>query len=182
MKAKDYIGIVKITNMQDKLQEQIEDIGNAGLSMTLMNLIELEKSGGVCIKCTKPWKKIEVKNQFADFYYFNPDCKCYPKCPICGHSLHREMTMYAVRRCQSCGWKKGDTLIEAKHNAETAAKFRNTYRYLASMRREERAMGRDAEGQKIQNHDPEREKKRQELAERQREILEKKTKKTELIF
>jgi len=71
----------------------------------MLNLIKLETLGGKCPECGKPWKKVEVKNQCADFAYFTPDCKCYPHCPACGVSFHREWAM-GIRdftHCKSCG-------------------------------------------------------------------------------
>ena len=56
-----------------------EALYNAGLpdssKVALMAL-----SGGECLRCGVPWKAIKVKNEFAEFAYYQPACKCYPIC------------------------------------------------------------------------------------------------------
>ena len=61
--------------------------------------------GGPCIRCGKPWAQVEVKNIFAEYKYYRPECKCYPKCRMiwspqndgrsvdigCGRILYEEM-------------------------------------------------------------------------------------------
>lgn len=95
----------KVTDMQSKLQFRIDQDMIVGLPVDLIEVETLEMNGGLCPKCGKPWRKIEVKNQFADFYYFDPDCKCYGRCSNCESSLHREKTTGMGRgECISCGF------------------------------------------------------------------------------
>ena len=65
-----------------------ERVKEAGVDRLLLTLIEAESAGGECPHCRKPWKKIEVRNQFASFDYYDPDCHCYERCEKCGMSLH----------------------------------------------------------------------------------------------
>jgi len=74
----------------------------AGMPPELLILMNLEKDGGLCPLCKKPWKKVVVKNRFADNYYFDPDCRCYPKCKNCGRSMHRAWSL-GINTC-GCGW------------------------------------------------------------------------------
>jgi len=80
-------------------------IKQSGGDSLLLTLIENESAGGPCTHCGKPWRKIEVKNQFADFVYYDPDCECYWRCEKCNMSLHgvtfpnREPGPYVCPRC-----------------------------------------------------------------------------------
>ena len=79
-----------VTDMQAILDTHILQMTKRGDSEALTTLVALEAYGGECPECGKLWKKIEVKNHYADFYYFDPTCKCFPRCGRCGTSLHRE--------------------------------------------------------------------------------------------
>ena len=93
----------RFAEYQRKLREADEE---AEVPELMLQLIELETLGGNCPRCKKPWKKIEVKNECADFTYYSPDCKCYPCCPKCGTSFHREWAMGErdFSKCTSCYW------------------------------------------------------------------------------
>ena len=77
----------------------------------MLQFIELETIGGNCPRCKKAWKKVEVKSECADFTYYEPDCKCYPKCPNCGTSFHREWAMGSrdFGTCTACNWTSHPT-------------------------------------------------------------------------
>jgi len=94
------------------------------------DILTLEVDGGPCPRCGMMWKKIEVKNPYANFTYYDPACSCYGRCKEgpsvvwkrvrdkkdrvkeiptkkkvmtgCGSSLHREKIL-GVDRCMSCG-------------------------------------------------------------------------------
>lgn len=70
--------------------------------------ITLEAKGGPCESCGRPWKKIEVNHQYADYLYYAPDCDCFPRCPSCGDSWHRiadpGTPAESIEHCPACGW------------------------------------------------------------------------------
>lgn len=117
--------------MDARWDKEIEDAGRDGLPMEYVRVLELEASGGPCPQCNKPWKRIEVRNRHGHFDYFNPVCRCYPRCPgitakarnrykdgepkpggptietvtyECGASLHREVARGDETPMCSCGW------------------------------------------------------------------------------
>jgi len=88
-------------------QKTLHDrLAKANAPQLMLQLIKVETLGGNCPKCDKPWKKIEVKNECADYTYYDPDCKCFPRCHGCGTSFHREWAMEErdFTKCQSCGY------------------------------------------------------------------------------
>ena len=96
--------IHQVVDMQKKIQYQIDLDIAADMPEELIQLETLEKDGGFCLICGKDWQRIEVKNILADFFYYDPECKCYPRCPECKTSLHREAAvMGTVRKCSTCG-------------------------------------------------------------------------------
>lgn len=40
----------------------------------------LERHGGPCPLCRTPFAKIEIKNEYGDFSYYQPACYCYKRC------------------------------------------------------------------------------------------------------
>lgn len=70
-------------------------LSNAGAGSEELAFVEQESYGGPC-RCGVEWVKVEVKNVFAQFEYYEPDCRCYPRCQRCksddgtirGKSLH----------------------------------------------------------------------------------------------
>jgi len=71
--------------------------------------IRQEARGGPCESCGTPWEEIEVKHHYADYVYYSPACRCFPRCPVCGNSWHRVAdpgTSVNDRKCPSCGWTR----------------------------------------------------------------------------
>jgi len=96
----------KITDMQAFLQRKIDHDNEIGMPAKLIVLEQLEKDGGKCPECKKPWNKVEVNNVYADFFYYDPDCNCFPRCPECGTSQHREWAVAnAVYECSTCRYQ-----------------------------------------------------------------------------
>jgi len=58
-------------------------LAEAGNNVQKLLALELERKGGQCPICDVPFKRVEVRNQFATFDYFEPGCYCYKKCPVC---------------------------------------------------------------------------------------------------
>jgi len=94
---------------QEKLLEfqsvRYDKLKTAGADRLILDLAINESAGGECPHCRKPWKKVPVSNAFADFSYFDPDCRCYDRCKVCGMSLHgvtfpnRPAKEYKCPRC-----------------------------------------------------------------------------------
>lgn len=45
-----------------------------------MKVLELERLGGACLQCDKPYERVVVKNHSADFAWYRPACKCWSRC------------------------------------------------------------------------------------------------------
>lgn len=73
-------------------------------------LLRLEREGGPCPRCGKAWERVEVTVPWGDklTYYFDPACECFPRCPECGVSWHREVAANNTNldRCSSCNWQR----------------------------------------------------------------------------
>ena len=65
-------------------------------------LVEQDFDGGTCKQCGAPYKEVRVQNKFVEFSYWEPSCRCFPVCPICGRSLHYEGT-FGPFFCRNCG-------------------------------------------------------------------------------
>jgi DNA-directed RNA polymerase subunit RPC12/RpoP len=92
-------------NINAKIDSEIEAGNAAGFCAEYVQLLVLEKQGGPCTRCGKPWRKMTVKNLLADFSYYAPACTCFPICSRCGSSLHREAAL-SLPSCTSCGYRK----------------------------------------------------------------------------
>ena len=71
------------------------------------NMMQQELTGGKCPMCGQPWRKVETRNLFGEFTFYDPGCKCFPRCPECGKSFHRfamPNTDAEKYTCRSCGW------------------------------------------------------------------------------
>jgi hypothetical protein len=96
--VKDMQGII----LTQKKQEQDRGL----ISNRLADLMELAANGGDCPKCKTEWELVQVENRYADFHYFDPTCKCYPRCPRCDVSLFREFEQSGFGMVCGCGWGK----------------------------------------------------------------------------
>jgi hypothetical protein len=97
-------GTVDREGIRAMLAHEIAEDTAAGLPEELITVKGLEADGGKCF-CGREWRKVEVKNKYADFFYFEPTCRCFPRCVFCGRSLHREWVVSGgqVKECTSCG-------------------------------------------------------------------------------
>jgi len=72
------------------------------------DLLKIELDGGDCLKCGKPWKRIEFSNVFLRGGYHEPDCWCHIRCPICHQWQYEETSNGDLLRednyCYNCGW------------------------------------------------------------------------------
>lgn len=73
-------------------------------SSELVYLMAMEVEGGECPNCGRPWAMVHVTNKFAEYIYYKPSCKCYPVCPRCKTSMHREMVTGVHPRCLTCAY------------------------------------------------------------------------------
>jgi len=51
--------------------------------MAILQALDLERNGGECPVCRMQWRKVVLKNAFADFTYYQPACKCFHECDRC---------------------------------------------------------------------------------------------------
>ena len=93
------------------------------LSASVLELMRAQSYGGMCPKCGQFWEKVSVKNQFANFVYYQPACQCWKRCPgiaricssdgkpitrhhhvkkKCGDNSFIEQEMFNRVECDSC--------------------------------------------------------------------------------
>ena len=86
-------------------------------------VIQMALSGGDCIRCKQPWKKVEVDNPFTLFTYYTPMCHCYARCWYCNYVTYEEVEAgIELVDCPRCGAVLGDkgtmTVILPRRNKE----------------------------------------------------------------
>lgn len=59
-------------------------IAAAGGNTQLIVALELERKGGVCPFCDRPFRKIDLDTRYAKFSFYLPGCLCYRICRSCG--------------------------------------------------------------------------------------------------
>ena len=72
----------EIANYEEVVKAEIdrgETVHRAGL-LQVAEDIRNSLGGGKCVRCGKEWREVKVKNIFADYSYWQPNCNCYPKC------------------------------------------------------------------------------------------------------
>ena len=89
------------------IMKEFDLMGGAADAVTA-EMMQREMGGGPCPMCGVPWQRVEVRNRWGEFAYYDPACTCFPRCPRCGVSFHR----FAMPRtgpekyvCKSCGWR-----------------------------------------------------------------------------
>jgi hypothetical protein len=106
-KAKPKMYFINQEIMLDHQRIRWDRVKEAGVGRIELALIENESAGGGCPHCKVPWKPVRVKNVYADFEYFVPDCNCYGRCERCGQSLHGVTLPNHPERlyvCPGCGY------------------------------------------------------------------------------
>lgn len=115
MKAIDAQELLKYRRRFQKLWESILQhraeasivVGNAGDKETA-TLLQCEVDGGHCARCGDPWREIRFDNTFAQGRYFEPGCRCYPKCPRCQAWQYEEWSAGILKsrdwKCE-CGFQ-----------------------------------------------------------------------------
>lgn len=68
----------------------------------LLLALELERSGGNCPHCDRPFKERPAADQrFGKFRHFEPACDCYKRCERCGRWLVAERFL-GISYCTGC--------------------------------------------------------------------------------
>ncbi len=99
-------------DLEKYLNTTIETYERFNLPAEFMLVLHLERDGGGCPRCGEPWEKVEFKALWAvaatAAVYYTPDCDCFPRCPECGTSWHREIAAgnERIETCPSCNWKR----------------------------------------------------------------------------
>jgi hypothetical protein len=75
------------------------------ISIEELNACGMEIYGGNCPKCKKPWKQIKFENKFGSIEYYQPDCTCIMRCPICNKVMLAE-TLKAAPGCLDCQYNR----------------------------------------------------------------------------
>ena len=91
--------------LYDRQRQRYDLLAEDGIEKMYLEVILMESAGGKCPGCQEEWPKVEVKNKYADFFYFYPSCYCYDKCHRCGTSLYAVTfpnTKVHHYRCPSC--------------------------------------------------------------------------------
>lgn len=104
----DYIdgGRLEVTQLR-----RYDDLRKAGAGVEELSFIELESYGGTC-NCGVGWVRVEVRNTFAQYDYYEPGCRCYVKCYECEQSLHGHVPPKMKNpeyTCPHCGAKNPPT-------------------------------------------------------------------------
>lgn len=89
----------------DHQRERYDRLREAGAGQAETDFVHKETTGGKC-RCGTPWVNVVVKNEFADFEYYDPGCDCYGRCRVCKRSLHGVQIPMSTGRykCPSCGY------------------------------------------------------------------------------
>tara|TARA_Y100000310_G_C20439656_1_gene695457 strand:+ start:199 stop:735 length:537 start_codon:yes stop_codon:yes gene_type:complete len=88
---------------------------------------ELESLGGNCVKCHKPWRRVEVDNLYVTAEYYRPDCHCFPRCPLCAHYLWTDLALQR-EACSNC-----DTQLSCPERREKTIPGSKGYNYKKVM-------------------------------------------------
>lgn len=80
-------------------------------------LMNLESEGGRCPKCLKEWIEVEKETQFSYMKYYNPNCYCFVRCPLCGKSLHYEDFSGDLKsgKCGKQGYRRKSNMCYCGH-------------------------------------------------------------------
>lgn len=99
----------KVITDEDVL-DQLVKASSRDIPTEIIAAWQLEAKGGVCLLCQKPYIPVMVKNRFADFTYYTPDCRCYKRCTLAGvkDSYERRRgttrsTVEVMRKYSGCG-------------------------------------------------------------------------------
>ena len=111
-----------------------DDLKAAGADSEILQFVEMDGYGGNCPVCRIPWVKVEVRNIYAEFDYYTPVCRCYPRCKRCEMSLHG----IAIAKsngvgvtCPRCGYDGKDSWMLTCHVCGTEATYAEThYTYI----------------------------------------------------
>lgn len=116
------IGQELVRTCTNRYQEHLAK-RTGGLPATVLELFRVQSYGGMCPKCGRFWVETHVKNNFADFIYYKPDCTCWRTCPgidqiftydgnpivrrhtvkkSCGEPSFIEQELYGRMECDSC--------------------------------------------------------------------------------
>lgn len=124
----------KVKDMQKLLDKQIDIANEMNFPPEFIVLLHLERDGGKCPRCGQEWKKVTVRNVYADFYYYDPACGCYGRCKLladgskgCGNSLHREAAM-GIDGCTTCD-RRASREVKIKAE-EQVKKYMRGYKIL----------------------------------------------------
>jgi len=116
------IGQDLVRTCADRYQKYLAE-KNGTLPATVLELFRVQSYGGMCPKCGRFWVETIVKNHFADFSYYKPDCQCWKPCPgidqvfsydgkpivrrhtikkPCGQPSFIEQELYGQMECDGC--------------------------------------------------------------------------------
>lgn len=100
----------------------------------IAHVATLERRGGNCPICSRPFSVVHVDNAFGKFDYYEPSCRCYHKCETvyfkngnsvrgCGRTMISERAM-GVNYCISCYNPDNDKSDMANRSSVAASRGR----------------------------------------------------------
>jgi hypothetical protein len=57
----------------------------------LQKEVEVERHGGPCMLCGKPWKVVSVNNNYGKFAFWQPNCTCFQICHTCSMPQYTDL-------------------------------------------------------------------------------------------
>ena len=91
-----------IVNIVKAFEADMDEIAKANLPDIITQIWTLEAKGGRCDKCSSPWQQVQIDNAFCTATYYQPDCNCWPRCPVCLRILEADIQLGA-KHCSYCG-------------------------------------------------------------------------------
>jgi hypothetical protein len=98
--------------IDDAEKRMAAGIWDAAKAIAICKQVDLEMMGGPCPKCGKPFQQICVDSDDGKYDYYEPACKCFPKCEVVLRRDAKKQLMTTI----GCGnWKIAETLINAPY-------------------------------------------------------------------
>ncbi len=89
----------KLIEINMERGRELDRAGQEKAAQSIITTID----GGDCVLCGVAWLPVEVKNRFAEYRYYRPNCKCFPICWQCGTQIIEERIINpGIKHCPNC--------------------------------------------------------------------------------